>query len=71
MAKYTINFAGCSTIATAQTHKTAMKKALGLLMDKVSTEYKIDIEHNNTFSVLYAYNEKTTQGEMVLVYGQA
>ena len=71
MAKYTINFSGCDTIATAQTHRTAMKKAFGLLMDTISTEYKIDIEHNSTFSVLYAYNEKTTHGEMVFVYGQA
>ena len=71
MANYTINFAGCSTVATAQTHRTAMKKALGLLLDTISTEYKIDIEHNSTFSVLYAYNEKTTHGEMVFVYGQA
>ena len=71
MANYTINFSGCDTIATAQTHRTAMKKALGLLMDTISTEYKIDIEHNSTFSVLYAYNEKTTHGEMVFVYGQA
>ena len=79
MDKYTINFAGCDTVATAETYGTAIKKAMGLLRDKVPEGCFIDIEHSYTLitetisfvSTVYAYNEKTKQTEMVFIYGPA
>lgn len=71
MANFTINFSGYDTIATAQTKKAALKKALGLLLDATTPEYQIDIEQHEFMTTLYAYNPKTSDGAMMFVYNDA